>query len=733
MTEKFPLDPEGWIPQSPDAIIPANGHRKLLLFRPEDWRILSPTQDAPTTTVADVLLRAGLLTAAGVGWLGLVLAQLGRFSLRNLLAVTLLAAVGLAGGWYRRHRRFPHLPRMSWPDVAVIGLLVLAFWLYTPPADYALAVLDAGWYANTGALIARTGRLTVRPGAFAALSAEQRRLFVWSYQDARGMLPQFPDIETLGFYDVAFATNLADDGRVGPYHPPGFSIWVAILDRLGGPRFGEYAAPLFGLLFVLAVYGAARAAFNTRVGVIAASLTAITPPVVYYSRTPFAEVAAGALIWGGVYALTRYQRYGSTFDGFLAGLAFGAALHTKIESWLLLVPLTFLLAARFAQPSSHPTIQPSTRLAILLPFVPLAAHATLLGATVLRPYVVLNGYGIVGGLRNVIEHPAAGLAVVGLVIAGSILVRLTQRENRRPALAFGILAVGGGLLLLAARETAWLLPISGLMRFLTPLGAGLAILGAVRLIGDEMPFWTRGWIIVVVLLGSSPLVAPMVTQSVSPLYAVRRQVPVVIPTLWVLAAYALAGGLFTWVHHRRGCPFLGPFRGTSAGWAKALLILAEIAAALGLLLVVVIHLVQVDRRLPERELAGSSAFVADLATRFRSNDVVLFEGVERGGHVGRFAAPLWARHGVQALVLAAVPPPVDRLTAAVELWEQQGRNVFLVSLSDPPPFTLQRHRWELVDRLTWVGPMAAATERFPPESKLLRVPFYIYRVSHSLP
>ena len=130
--------------------------------------------------------------------------------------------------------------------------------------------------------------------------------------------------------------------------------------------------------------------------------------------------------------------------------------------------------------------------------------------------------------------------------------------------------------------------------------------------------------------------------------------------------------------------------------------------------------------LQEQELAGSSDFVAQLASDFNSTDIVLFESVDRGAHVGRFAAPLWARHGISAMLLSSTYPPQARLQALIDRWQAEGRRVYFLSQSQPPPFSLPTAKWTLVDERMWAGATLAAKMTFPPETWIVEVPFYVY-------
>jgi hypothetical protein len=116
--------------------------------------------------------------------------------------------------------------------------------------------------------------------------------------------------------------------------------------------------------------------------------------------------------------------------------------------------------------------------------------------------------------------------------------------------------------------------------------------------------------------------------------------------------------------------------------------------------------------------------VARLAQRFDATDVVLFESTDRGSHVGRFAAPLWAEHDVAALQLSTTHPPLRQLALAVQHWRAEGLRVYYVTQSSAPD--LPDARWQLVAREEWAGRTVAATLAFPPETWMLPITFNIY-------
>ncbi|MBL7182860.1 MAG: hypothetical protein ISS50_00255 [Anaerolineae bacterium] len=158
----------------------------------------------------------------------------------------------------------------------VIFLLCLSLLLYARPAEYILGWLDAGWYVNTGVHIAKTGSLSGENQIFASLPPAAKPLFYNSYASLKEMFPYFPDTESRGIYLWAFALADPDRGELTAYHPPLFSVWIAIFYAIGGLRFGLYATPFFGALSVLSLYFAGKAMFGRKVGLLASVLLAIS-------------------------------------------------------------------------------------------------------------------------------------------------------------------------------------------------------------------------------------------------------------------------------------------------------------------------------------------------------------------------------------------------------------------------------------------------------------------------
>ncbi|MFQ5341814.1 MAG: hypothetical protein ACE5F6_09750, partial [Anaerolineae bacterium] len=287
------------------------------------------------------------------------------------------------------------------------------------------------------------------------------------------------------------------------------------------------------------------------------------------------------------------------------------------------------------------------------------------------------------------------------------------------AISLLILAGAGVALLLAwpatqANASSPWSALGALSLFLTPLGLCLGIVGLSTLVARDL---NRRTALLAMLLGTAGLATvlmPAISSNVSYLYTIRRQLPVVVPALLLLTAYvALRWAGLSEGGTRSSHPSVGLRRGV------VMLVLAF----------VIFNFLDAGRPLVrEQELAGSSTFIAGLAERFEPRDIVLFESVDRGAHVGRFAAPLWAEHDVAAMLLSSSYPAQGRLAAVVRQWQEQGRRVFFVSQSQPPLFTLPDFKWQLVDQRVWAGSTIAAKMTFPPKTWVVEVPFYIYEI-----
>ncbi len=293
------------------------------------------------------------------GWLALLLAEIGYFSLWSHMLLLLLFSGALLV-WSRQRgmppKRLPPVyQRWELLAFALVGLIALL--LVIRPFETVLGGRDAGVYANTGFAIARTGSLVQHDelvaefGQAAQASAEALRA------PAEQALTNFLGVQnpqryiatrlrTAGFFINA---GEAAEGRVVPQFLHLFPAWIALLTSLLGRYGGLFAPGLMGLVGAWSVGMLGRRLAGSRVGILAFLLLALNSVQVWLSRYSTSETAQ-FLTFAGLYFFARFQQSDAGNDqrrtvlyAALAGVAFGQLMLTRIDFFLVIGPLLLYL------------------------------------------------------------------------------------------------------------------------------------------------------------------------------------------------------------------------------------------------------------------------------------------------------------------------------------------------------------------------------------------------------
>jgi hypothetical protein len=262
---------------------------------------------------------------------------------------------------------------------------------------------------------------------------------------------------------------------------------------------------------------------------------------------------------------------------------------------------------------------------------------------------------------------------------------------------------GAAALILAAgwSAQAWFAPAelpasmpSLLAWLVTPLAAwgaaaGVALMLEDRPGGQREPFAIaplQSVLAPALLLALLPLVLPLVTRDLSPLYVGRRLLPLCVPVVAILAGAALG---------RLAAPERGVWR------FVALPVAALVAFALW---------TSAEPWVPGRELAGSARLLERVASRVGEGDVLLLPSALGEDPAGRLGVALWAVQGVDVAVVGGLEESPTELAAAVRQWRADGRRVLWAS-SDSPP------RWPGL-RAETVGREGIVSEVLAPDAQL---------------
>lgn len=621
------------------------------------------------------------LGAAVLGWVALLLAEIGRFSLAALTAVWLLLVVGLALSGRRLYWRLPSLERtaaegqsLPWPLPAwrlsarserllLCGWLIVASWLFFRPHEFIVGGADAGVYVNLSASIAQTGGILIEDRSLAALDPA---LYP-------ALLRSLPPPEAAPYYLLpGFYVTADTPGLVTPQFYPLHPVWQAVAYELSGVRGALLMSGLWALLGCLALYLVARQMAGREVALLVLAALTLNAMQVWFARYPTTETLTQFLLWTGVWSLGAWLcgRRPLPLWGFLAALSWGQLLLVRIDTYFLLaIPL---LIAIFLWWSGRGQ---KAHAWLFVPLALLTAHSFAHALWQSSPYFYnIFGYGL-GLLRGSWQIPVASilLVVAGLAAVSQIPYRPQLFYRCRRPLLWSVMA-----LLLALALYGWFVrPYVGdaapawadwyggrtvaqydrenLLRlawYLSPVGIWLAVAGVCLMVWQVN---RRTAVVLLVGIGFSLLYLWRIQANPHQIYAMRRYVPAVMPFFILAAAYG-AG----WLYGQRpsGLRWLG--------LVLALLWLGGLSwSARG-------FINQVDYR-------GIIQQVDTLNGRLAPASVLIFNDGAPVGEGDYIGTPLYFLHGHTVFKLHDAGALDDeQLIRAIRQWQRDGRTVYWI-------------------------------------------------------
>ncbi|MFQ5399201.1 MAG: hypothetical protein ACE5E7_06340 [Anaerolineae bacterium] len=493
------------------------------------------------------------------GWMALVLAELGVFSIGRLSLGWLLLTGGLA--WKQKGTlsvrwEKPSLsmtPTLAWPLRLLEPLFlaiwfIVALWLFFRPHEFIKGGADAGVYVNLGAEIAQHGRILIQddlladmdPALYPALLRAQPNPIAPYY-----LLP-------------AFLVVGEPAGQIVPWFYPLHPVWEAIAYGVGGVQAELLLIGMWALLGGVAFYLTVRQFAGWATGALALAGLSINALQVWFARYPTTEAFAQYLLWAGLWSVSVWlsgRRPGRLW-ALVAGLALGSLFLLRIDA-VFILPVLFLLGLwmwtdRRGQDGAW---------WFWLPVVALGAHSIIHGLWQSQPYFYeLFGIGLKLALGS------WWLTAVSLGVGVALLWGVYRFRGRwtdlsrfqRPALGVAVLVLLlMGLYAWFIRPLASDLPVwndpygarpiqlydhENLRRlgwYLSPVGVWLGILGIGWLI------WRinrRTAVMIGICLIFSILYIWRIRANPHQIYAMRRYVPAVMP-LFIVGAAASIGSL----------------------------------------------------------------------------------------------------------------------------------------------------------------------------------------------
>lgn len=200
--------------------------------------------------------------------------------------------------------------------------------------------------------------------------------------EGSGIKVLFPDSRQI--YEIA--NNLADGkghvdnlGRIA-WRTPLYQMLIAGMFKagFGTPNFIRFLQSIFGIVNVLLVYVLARRLGGVRSGLLAATVMALYPMLIYFNALVLTEALATTFVLLILCLWDTYLHEGREIYLFLTGLALGLAALHKASLGLLIMPL-FMWTVIVRSGTGW---QLHLRLATIL----LAGYLLLLGPWVWRNY-----------------------------------------------------------------------------------------------------------------------------------------------------------------------------------------------------------------------------------------------------------------------------------------------------------------------------------------------------------
>jgi 4-amino-4-deoxy-L-arabinose transferase-like glycosyltransferase len=636
--------------------------------------------------LADILL---------ISWLGVLLAELGWFSVEALTVLMLMTALGLFL-WARGRGIFLELSldfRGSRYDIFALGVLLIAGLLYFRPNEWITGGEDPGTYVNTGINLSQTGGLIFRDQVLfetdPALS--EGVLYSPSYGPGREGI-RFP-----GFY-----VQDANEGTVVPQFLHVLPIWIAVLYQIGGGYSALLATPLFGLLSLLALYLLGKRLIHPGAGLFAMALLSVNISQIWYARSAFADIVIQFLLISGFYMLALFVESddktstGVVLLAIIAGACFGISHLTKLD--VFIAPAVVLGIVYYVWFIKKLGV---SHVAFLAVYLLLFFHSVLHGHYFSRPYVTdifgrFSSYLRFLQMMMMIFSPLAFLIIWQRDRLMHFLEHLSK-YRKWVSLAFVVIVLNVGLYAYFVRplradlgamgeeELAtqgdileWLRPLSvdpdvrthpkevrtfieeGMVRtawYMTPIGIWLGIAGflywtTTKLSLKSAPFLLGGFTNAVLLFYRGTLVPHY-------FWAFKRYIPLVIPAFVLLIAFILKE---LWSIRRYKWQLvilpmlLGSFlfvsyvRGSIMFWG---------------------HI----------EWKGAIEDVGTLAEKFPEDSVLLFRYSPSGLRSG---LPLLYIHNHDLFLVDKGYENNSRLLTLIQQWKGQGRSVYWLENSSEP-------------------------------------------------
>lgn len=376
----------------------------------------------------------------------------------------------------------------------------------------------------------------------------------------------FGDVQQIGPGSPGFDNVFYDTGRVYAQGQHLSQVLMGLGGRLVGIENVLMLAPITGGLALLAVYSFARRLARPRWALVAIAVLGVSLPFIHFSREAFTEPLAMSFIFGTLVALWTASKNGRLEAWLLASLFAGAAIMTRIDSYLAIIGIVLYVLINLALTAPRKRKSSAIGSAMFLSGVVVFSWLAMQDLKILSlPYFLFHKEYIKQEIIALCSVVIAGAAVVAVCWKTKLLKWLDKLTRSWRAVAVPILIIGSTLVL--ASRPIWMtaesprqgvniasiqsregvpiepriyteLTVDWVVWYIGPITAVLGIIGASLIAAGVMRSKKQIAALAIILMFVATAAVYMVQPSVSPaqIWASRRMLPVIMPSLMVFGA-----------------------------------------------------------------------------------------------------------------------------------------------------------------------------------------------------
>lgn len=649
-------------------------------------------------TFLEMILLQLLMSLMISCWVGLLLAEIGYFSLSNLL-ILLVAFTGVLVCFYKEKYHLVdnilHIrPEMSNTSLILAVITFLAVLLFFQPM-FTSFLADEVIIVSHSVNIAESGSILAKDPIMENMSHNSINAFYQPYNTILCNNLQFPGY---GFY-------VENNYTIRFQYLDLYPIFLGIIYSIYGIKSFIYGSSFIAILCILFIFILTNKLFdNSGIALLSMLLLTINFAQIFFARYPGAELLYQLLILGGIYTVILMVKTDDIFYSILAAFLFSGCFLTRVDSVILYLPIIMLFCVLMLVDG------PTKRyLYFAVPFLALNIHSWIHNIFFDAPYIadqykVANLWIYINSYFNIIGNPYLGLLLVFVILSMAIGIFFTILINYRDRVINILTCLSARIKILKLINVIIFLSIFVFLYYIRPqLDPSITTGKTLLLVGQPITFVglllaTYGLIIFVnnyilsdnfkkkncamiffLIVGicyTTYYLIDLTNQPIFP-WAFRRYITVVIPFLVILMSYGLM--------NLQELSQLMP-KCLNKSELSRRIILKDI-----LILIITIFLIGsvLFASLPIIKSDSTECFVLQiekLAERFDENDVILLNGEK---NVGMALKHIFNKNSI--VLLNTID--MNLLISQIYDWQNESRNIYMINpdpvfLNDFGPFSL---------------------------------------------